>query len=315
MTITRTRMFSSIAGAVAASAMPRDATAQSVSKVRLALVPFENAAQAYYAMEMGFFNRAGLDVEIQAISNAPAIAAAVVGDAADIGFSTIGPLALAHVRGLPLAFVSAGHIFDERNPTSALLVAPGSAIQKATDLQGKTIATNGLATPAEYIPRAWVDSNGGDATTLRFIEMPFSEMTAALAGGRVDAAYVAEPFMTEALQTQRARVLVYAAAVTKSALQSGWFTTLQWGRSNGAALKRFDAAMRQAAIWANANPGLCAPILVKYLKIDPKVAAAGRRTEFAERLSAAAMQPMIDLSARYGKFAPFPAQELIYVPR
>jgi NitT/TauT family transport system substrate-binding protein len=315
MTITRTRMFSSMASAVAASAMPRDAGAQAVTKIRLAMVPFENAAQAYYATEMGFFARSGLEVELQAISNAPAIAAAVVGDAADIGFSTVGPLALAHVRGLPLTFVSAGHIFDEKNPTTALLVAPGSAIQKASDLQGKTIATNGLGTPAEYIPRAWVDANGGDATTLHFIEMPFSEMTAALAAGRVDAAYVAEPFMTQAVQTQHARVLVYAAAVTKNALQSGWFTTLQWARANSAALKRFDAAMRQAAMWANANPALCAPILVKYLKIDPSVAAAGRRTEFADRLIAARMQPMIDLSARYGKFAPFPAQELIYVPR
>jgi NitT/TauT family transport system substrate-binding protein len=314
MSISRTHALSSMAGAVAASLIGRTAAAQTVAHIRLAMVPVENAAQAYYAIEQGFFQGAGLNVEIQPISNAPAIVSAIVGDVADIGFSTVGPLALAHLRGLPVAFVAAAHVSDERNPTGALVVASDSPIQRAADLTGKIIAANGLATPSEYIPRAWVDRNGGDASTLRFVEMPFSEMPAALAAGRIDAAQISEPFMTEALQQHHARILVYAAAVTKDALQGGWFTTLQWARAHGAALKRFNAAMRQTAAWANANPALCVPILVKYLKVDPQVATMVHRAKFAERLSAAKVQPMIDLSAKYAKFKPFPARDLIYVP-
>lgn len=315
MNISRTRMFSSAASTVAATLMGRPAQAETITKIRLAIVPFENAAQAFYATDQGFFAEAGLDVEIEQLVNAPAIASAVSSDAADIGFSTIGPLALAHTHGFPLAFVSAAHVSDPKNPTSALLVTSNSPIQKAADLNGKVFATNGLATPAEYVPRAWVDRNGGDSSTMRFVELPFSEMSSALAAGRVDAAYVAEPFLTEAVQVQHDRVLVYSATVTQDALQGGWFTTLQWARAHGDVLKRFDAVMRKSAAWANANPALCVPILAKYLKVDPKVAAGGRRTEFALRLSAAKMQPMIDLSAKYAGFSSFPASELIYVPR
>jgi hypothetical protein len=55
--------------------------------------------------------------------------------------------------------------------------------------------------------------------------------------------------------------------------------------------------------------------LVKYLKADPVLAAAEHRPHFAERLVPALMQPWINVTARYAKFAPFPASDIIYVPK
>src|SRR5271169_5689069 len=70
----------------AAAAAPAALHAQTLEPLRIALVAVENAAQAYYARELGYFAKAGFDVELQPINNGGAIASAVVSGAADIGF-------------------------------------------------------------------------------------------------------------------------------------------------------------------------------------------------------------------------------------
>ena len=55
-----------------------------------------------------------------------------------------------------------------------------------------------------------------------------------------------------------------------------------------------------------------AEILAKYTKIDIATIAVMERARFAETLTAASIQPAIDVTAKYGKFEPFPADRLIY---
>jgi hypothetical protein len=72
--------------------------------------------------------------------------------------------------------------------------------------------------------------------------------------------------------------------------------------------------MRETATWANANAQLSGTILSKYTKIDPDVVATIARAHFAEQLTPALMQPLIDAAAKYNGFSSFPARDLIYVP-
>jgi ABC-type nitrate/sulfonate/bicarbonate transport system substrate-binding protein len=72
--------------------------------------------------------------------------------------------------------------------------------------------------------------------------------------------------------------------------------------------------MHDAADWAAKNPAKCPDILAKYLKVDPVAVAATPRTYFAKSLDPAQVQTGIDLTAKYAKFAGFPAADLIYVP-
>jgi hypothetical protein len=39
---------------------------------------------------------------------------------------------------------------------------------------GLPLATAGLVTVTELSPRAWIDKNGGDSSTIKFIEIPSS---------------------------------------------------------------------------------------------------------------------------------------------
>ncbi len=293
--------------------MTAAARTQALPALRVAYQPFEGAAQVLYAKDEGFFAKEGLNVELQPISFGSAIASAVASNAVDIGFATIATLAIAHSKQIPFVLIAPAVLAVAPNSprSGGLMVAAASPIHSAKDLDGKVLCTPGLGTLAEFAPRAWIDANGGDSATLKVIEVPFSAIDAALASGRCDAGYVTEPYYTPAKRDARALAWTLDA-VSKDYLAAGWFTTTGWAREHTDAVRRFSAAMRDAAAWANRKPPSVTEILVKELKADPAIIASEVRDVFAERLTPALLQPNIDVAARYLKFPPFPAGELIY---
>ena len=285
------------------------------AKLSVILPPVDTAAEIFIAQDMGFFAKQGLDVQIQPGTNGSAMAAAVSTDAVDIGYSDLVTLAKAHLKGIDFVAVAPAAIWTAAVPTAALVVQTNSPIKTAKDLAGKVIAIPGLSTLAEYSPRAWIDQNGGDDTTVKFIEMPYSAMPAAITAGRIDVAYISEPFLANVQSS--VRILGYAHnAVAKEFLQSAWFTTSQWAKDHPDVVRRFAAAMRETATWANqkANYARSGEILAKYSQTDPAVIAKMARATFGVTLSAATIQPAIDVSAKYGNFTAFPASVLIYKP-
>jgi len=289
------------------------AQVQTSSSVKVLTPPVDSAGEVFFAKDMGFFARQSLDVDIEPGTNGSAIAAAVSTDAVDIGYSDVVTLAKGYLKGIPFVAIAPAAIWTSAAPVAGLVVPASSPIASAKDLAGKVIAVPGLGTLAEYSPRAWIDQNGGDSTTAKFTEMPYSAMPAALEAGRIDVAYISEPFL--ALVKKDVRILGYSHnAVAKQFLQSAWFTTPQWAKDHPDVVRRFAAAMRETAAWANqkANQAKSAEILAKYTKIDPATVMAMERARFGDTLTASSIQPAIDVTAKYGKFDPFPADRLIY---
>jgi NitT/TauT family transport system substrate-binding protein len=310
----RLSCLSLLGAAAAVPTLRAPAAAQSDLTIRVAYIPFEASAQLFYAQEAGLWSKAGLNVELQPNPFGAAIAAAVSSNAIDIGYATIMTIASAHEKKLPFTIVAAANAFDVSQPAGGMLMASSKDVRKGIDLNGKTIGSPGLNTLGEYGVRAWVDAGGGDASTLKFVEIPFSEMPAALASGRIDAAFVAEPFLTQAKKLGVHTVAVEMDAVANSFLVAGWFTTTAWANAHQRAVALFAQSMRDAVVWAQQNPAKLPAILAKYLKVDPAMEATMPRTYFAKTLDPAQVQPGIDVTAKYAKFSTFPASEIIYVP-
>ena len=275
--------------------------------------PIENGAQVYYALDMGFFAKAGLDVEIQSVQSGSAIASGVASNATDIGFASLVPLAIAHIKNIPFVLIAAGAVWTQSARNSALYVAQNSPIRTGKDFNGKTLSTAGLGTLTEYATRAWVDQHGGDASTVKFVEMGYSTMAGALSAGRIDGALINEPYLETAKQGDRLLGYPYDA-VAKEFLIGAWFTTTQWAKDHPDLVDRFAAVMRETAQWANRreNQAKSAEILEKYIKIDPSVLASMVRVHFGEQLVPSAVQAQVDVAAKYAPFPTFPAQEIIY---
>jgi NitT/TauT family transport system substrate-binding protein len=294
-----------------AAGAPRPAPAQSPpAPLRVATTPIDIGAQVLWAKDAGFLKRAGVDADITLINNGAAIAAAVASGAVDIGQANLVSLATAHERGLPFVLIAPGGFYTSSEPTTALVVARSSPVKTAKDLIGKTIAVSGIKNITQVGASAWLDQNGADPSKVSWIELPFPQMAPALAAGRVDAAVIAEPELSEATAAN-ARVLapVYSA-VAQEFLIGAWFARADWVKAHPDQVKRFAAAIAETSRWANAHHAESAQILQKYTK--QSVSPATKRVRWAERLDAAEAQPLIDASAKYTVIkASFPAAEMI----
>jgi NitT/TauT family transport system substrate-binding protein len=275
------------------------AQSQQMTKIRVATLAIDVASQALYAKDQGFFDAAGLDADISIMNSGPAIAAAVAGGSIDFGASNIVTMASAHERGLPYVLVAPGGAYTDTQPTSKLVVPNASPIKTARDLSGKTVAVNALNSIDSVGAMAWIDKNGGDSKTVKFLEMPYSAMGAAVATGRVDVGSIDEPFVGDAIASNGLRSIGFPLeAVAKRFIEGAFFTTSDYAQAHPDVIRKFADAMAKAADWANANPAASAAILAKYSKSP--LAPGAARTYFLPRFVRSEAQPLIDAAAKYG---------------
>jgi len=133
----------------------------------------------------------------------------VAGNAVDIGYSDVISLSSAFAKRVPFVIIAPAALYESTAPTTGLVVAANSPIRTAKDLNGKVMAGSGLGTISGYGPRAWLEQNGADEPSVKFVELPFSSMQPALDAGRIDAATIAEPFLAQARKTDRVIALPY----------------------------------------------------------------------------------------------------------
>lgn len=279
--------------------------------VVVATSPNDSGAEVYYALDKGFFKEAGLDVELRSISNAALIHAGLLAGSVDIGSVSVPAAAIGHEKGLPYVLIAPGAIYSSKATTSALVVAKNSPIATAADLTGKTVGVRDLQNPGTVACDAWVDQNGGNSKSLKFVEVPDFEAEAAVVQGRIDAASIADPFLHDALQRGGVRVLASTYnAIANEFMIGAWFTTQSYAKSHPEIVRKFNAVIIKTAKWANSHQAESAQILAKYAKVV--IAPGMSRVTYAERLDPAQVQPFINAGAKYGMLkAPFPARELL----
>jgi NitT/TauT family transport system substrate-binding protein len=284
---------------------PRGAAAQStLIPLRVATIPSDFAAEVYFGKDMGFFANAGLDVQITPISSGSAIAAAVAGGGVDIGYSNALSVFVAHDKGIPLTLIAAANLYETQAASDGLIaVARNSPIKTAKDFNGKTIAVNALNSMPQLGTRNWIDKNGGDSSTVKFVEIPMTNMVPAVASGRVDASGSFDPTADPDIGKPGDQFRLIAKgfdSVAPNFVSGVWFSTDDFVAKNPEAAKRFVAAMKVTAVWANAHHRESAIILAKYLSVPPDTYANALRADFATRITPDSIKPVIDLAAKYG---------------
>ena len=315
--ITRAQATALLMGgaALGATASRVQAQAPALETIRVATFPSENGAEAYYANDMGFFAKAGIDVTISTTQGDSITASAVTSNAVDIGYVGVGTLAALHAKGIPMVLVAPAseYLAPETRGIAAIVLPANSTVRSAKDLNGKIVAVSTIRTIAEAGVRGWMDQNGGDSSTVKFIEVPLVATNAALNAGRFDAALITEPFLGEAKKI--GRVLAYGYdGVAKHFMIAVWFTTPEYARDHPDLVRRFASVIHDTAVWANKNPDKSGPILAKYSKMDPAIVAGMARSRYAERMDTQLMQPIIDVFAHFNGFKPFPASEFAVIP-
>jgi NitT/TauT family transport system substrate-binding protein len=311
--ITRDRAIALLTATIGSAALPVTVRAQTRTALRVAVTPSEDGVTVHSANEMGFFARNGLDVDVTTMQGNPQIATALAGGAIDIGHNGVDTLAQAHAKGIPFVMVAPGgqYTSGKMQGIGGIFVPNASPARRPRDLGGKTIGVASLQGLTATMTRAFVDKDGGDSSTLKFLELPIPAMAPAIASARIDGAFISEPFMDDARKSGRA-IATGMDAIAKQFLVTCWCTTSAWAAAHPDVVARFRTSMHEAAVWANSNQEKADEIFAKHTKLEPAVIARMTHGVQGEQLTPQLIQPFIDASAKYNNFATFPAQELIY---
>ncbi len=304
-------------GTVALTARALPAGAQTapaaLETLHLDATPDDDVGPILYAQRAGLFARAGLNVVLDKAPSGAAAAASVLAGTYDIAKSSLVNLMSAHVKGVPFTLIAPAGMWDDSTPFAQLLVLRDSPIRTAKDLNGKLLSVPALHDIGQVSDSAWVEAHGGDSRTLRFVEFPMSAASAALDQHRIDATTIVGPAMDAAMATGKYRSLGASfGAIAPHFLFSGWFTTKAWAAAHADAAKRFERVWAEAAAYANGHHDEMEPLLAQFTGIPIDVLHKMTHGVYGSVLSAAEIQPVIDVAAKYQMLdKSFPAQELI----
>lgn len=281
-----------------------------MTKIRVAAVPIDITAAVLYGAAQGFFTKRNLDVEIVMMTNGPATASAVSGGSLEIGTAAVVTIANAHERGIPFVLIAPGAAYSSKQPTGSLIAMQNSPLRSAKDLIGKTVGVTSIKGVSEMATWAWLDKNGIATDAVKFIEIPYADMGPALSAGRVDAVVAEEPTQS-ILLANGGRVVGHPNdAIGDEWLGGGWFCLLDYANAHPDIVRKFADGIAEAGAWANKNHEASAKVLESYTKqpINPNQ----KRAFYPDRVSPALLQPLIDISAKYGLLkASFPAKDVI----
>jgi len=306
-----------VAGTAAATLplVARAARAQSTSApptpVRVVGAPNDDLTAIVYAWKSGMYEKAGLDVSVAKTNSGAAGAVAVAGGAADIGKASTTSIFDAHIRGVPFTLVAPASDYDSRVPYGGFLFAPSSSIKTGKDAEGQTVAVASLASLGHVAFAAWVEQHGGDPKLVKFVEIPFPAVPAALDQGRIVAGETTQPTQGAAVSHGYGYKPIYDAIAPHFA-GSVLYSTRDFSTRNPAAMRAFVKATYDAARYCNANATATEQMMADWVGVPLDVMQKVPRVELGYELVLAQVQPVIDAAAKYGVLAHgFPAQELV----
>jgi NitT/TauT family transport system substrate-binding protein len=287
--------------AVAAGALPVPAGAQDLPTITLATLINDTATSALYASRAGIFRKFGLNVELQVLTSGAAGATAIAGGAAQFGLSSLLGVYVAHDKGVPFTLVAPAGLYTSDVAYSQFVVKTDSPIKTGRDMNGKTIGAPGLKDLDTIAIQNWVDQNGGDSKTLKFVEMSGSVALAAIEEGRIDGADLNTPTLTRGLEGGKVRTLAQIFdAIAPRFENTAWFTTTDYASKNRDIVGKFARALAEAGAYCNAHHDATVAMVAETAKIDEKLVARMARITFADYLRPADLQPLINVAAKYG---------------
>jgi NitT/TauT family transport system substrate-binding protein len=270
--------------------------------LRVGVIPIADVAPLYLGIKQGFFEQQDLKIEPQLAEGGAAITPAVLSGDFQIGFSNTVSLLIAASKDLPVTIISQGVLGGktEEEAWADLLVLKDGPIKEPKDLEGKTIAVNTLKNICEVTIRASLADMGVDDSKLKFTEVPFPDMNAALEAKRVDGACVVEPFVSQGKAGKARGIDPFYVNTAPDLTVATYFTSKQYAEENPEVVERFVTAMEQSLDYAQNNPDAVRDILLEYTQIPPEAAQAIKLPQWRKDITLDTVERLSQLSLEYG---------------
>jgi NitT/TauT family transport system substrate-binding protein len=282
------------------AAIKASSTGPEITHLVIAAVPTASSAGVYVAQRDGLFRRAGLNVKVVSISAEANVTPQLLNGRIQVVNGTYASFIEAQVHGAARFHILAdgyagGPDVDE------VAVRPGSGLNSVGQLAGKTIAVNALGGVAQLLVSSALTEQGVPVAKVHFVAMGLSAMPAALQAHRIDAAYLPEPYLSQAEEQLGSDPLL---DVNQGATQDfpidGYAATVQWCRRYPRTAAAVAKALDEGQALAASNRLLVEKALTKDTTITKEIAAIMALGNFPDTVDTAHLQRVPDLMQSFG---------------
>jgi NitT/TauT family transport system substrate-binding protein len=287
------------AGCGSATASTSDARPEKPD-LTVAVVAAEASAGLYIAADRGLFAKAGLHVTLKTVTSPTVALPGLLHGGIDIISGQLSTFISAQAAGLArFRVLATGFSLGPR--VEAITVPEGSPITAPQQLRGATVAVNAIGGIDQILAEASLSAYQISPRQVHYVAVPFQSMGAALASHRVDAAYLTEPYLTEAEQQQGAAPLLDPDAGPAQDLPfSAYMTTAAWASRYPRTAQAFAKAVTQGNLLAATNLTVFEKAMEDQLHIPPVVADVMATGSFPLGVDEVQLQRVATFMYEYG---------------
>lgn len=282
----------------------------------LGVIKALGTAAPYVAETKGYFDEAGLNVNIVDFSDGSALMEAFAASNIDIALCGVAPVANWFSKGVDVQVIASanggGHVILSRKDTG---------ITSVEQLKGHTLAEPNLGTVTDTLLRSYILKNAGidPENDLTIVPgMKPADMAISLFDTReVDAILTWEPYVTQALATYDDAVIVYdSPLVLKEELGTDSFYAVNVVSASGEVInsrrddiKQFLAVYEKTVDYINTDPGANADIAAVLEMDESVVEGARQRIDYTYKLDKDALERTLGWGLELGYFDSIPARD------
>lgn len=269
------------------------------SKVTVGTLPIVDTVPLAIAQQKGYFKQEGLEVEVKSLPGGAAAVPGLANGELQFAFGNYVSFFTAQAKGV-LDTKLVADAYQAKQGMFLIMGGKDSDVTKPLDLAGKKIAINTKSNIVELTARSSLEAAGVDPKTVTFTEIPFPDMQAAVERKNVDAAFMVEPYITQAQRSAGMTPLLDAATgATQDVPVAAWATSTKFSQEAPKTTAAFQRAIVKGQRDA-ADRRLVEQTVPTYAKVDKDTASLMNLGFWPTSLSAVRMQRVLDLMKKYG---------------
>lgn len=264
-----------VLGAIVFWATRPKAPIVSQKKIRVGYLPIAAELPLFVAVEQGYFEKAGIQVELVRLASSNDLGTAATSDQIDIlaGAASNVVFDIGHTAGKRHLLFSLnpysnapGHITDQ------LIVRKDSKINTIADLKGKKVA--GFPGSVRVLIFLILEKHGVPRDSYQYLELPPPNWQPSLQNGSIDAGVALEPSATQILKDGAGTSILkgfYAELMPEMPLSGHWVAADFYARADKAQLAAFVDAYSQAITFCREHEREAKSYLAKYANVRPDI--------------------------------------------
>ena len=272
-------------------------------EVKVGVIPIADVAPLYVGMRQGFFKEENLEITPTLAEGGAQIVAGTVSGGFDIGFSNVTSLLIAGSKDVPVQILASGtnggEAPDAKSAFDALMVKDKS-IKSLKDLEGKTVSVNTLQNVGPLSINRAMEKEGADYNKVKYVEVPFPEAIAALNSGRVDAAWVVEPFVSQGKSEGDKPIAFPFEEVAPNFQVAAYFAARPYIEKNSDVIERFTRAIEKSLDYSQSHPEAVRKEVLEYTEIPAPAAKAMVLPQWSSEINLPTVETTSALAKKYG---------------